>query len=704
MLKKFLKSHFFSSRSSQLSKRLLHCLEIIDQPDIEKYKPITKLNIFKSYISGKQRSDELFDQGILYQRHGNYAQALGYYREVIFINPHHICAHFNTGVLLLRFRDWDLALHHFLELSRITPHLPYIDANIASLYSKKNLHKKALHYFLRAIIHDVDSHQIHALIGATYYQLGNLVNAIKHYQAALIQYPNNPEVQNNIGLTYLSLGEIEKAINHLEKAIRLKKNFNQAHNNLGIAYRENCQLFQAEHEFINALALVPNNADTTNNLGTVYLDQGRVSKAEEHFRQALNLNPEHVLAHSNLLLTLNYDNRYDPVTIFQFHKDWAVRHTNGLRIRTLRGARCTSSGRLKIGYVSPDFRSHPVAYLIEPIIAAHNRNNFDIYCYYNASYSDLNTERLRKNVSYWRSIFGLNDETAAELIERDGIDILVDLAGHTCGHRLTLMAMKPAPVQITYLGYPNTTGIPNIEFRITDTIADPKGSEKYFVENLIRLPRCFLCYQPPLGAPSTARQYFRDPNRLIFGSFNHAAKITSEVVKAWCEILSRVPNSILKLKNRSLKDVATREYVGQLFQNHNVETNRIVFLDWTSDIKDHFSAYDDIDVALDTFPYNGTTTTFEALWMGVPVITLSGNSHASRVGHSILASLGHGHLVTFSTSEYIDKAVDLANDSQQINLYRRTLRSKLTNSLLMDNKNMASCIENAYIDAYHTSN
>lgn len=666
-------------------------------------KTFIKKNGFKPAINlDEKRANEHYNNGVIYQQQGILTQALACYREAISINPDHTCALHSAGVLSQKNGELDTALQYFLRLAEITPDVPNLDARIAAIYSQKNAFEKALFYFQKALSQNECDHHINAAIGAIYCNLGDLVNAKAYYQRSLDKNGSNPEVHNNIGYIFLSLGETEKAIFHLEIAIQLRKNFHQAYNNLGVAYRENCKLAKAEHELLTALALAPNSAEAASNLGSVYLDKGQVTKADKYFRLALNLKPTDIWAHSNLLLSLNYDKRYDPVTIFRLHKAWSNRHIDNTKSIKLSSLRHTSVARLKVGYVSPDFRSHSVAYFIEPVLANHNKKKIETYCYYNSACNDETTERLQKNVSSWRNIYGKSDEIVAKQITQDGIDILIDLAGHTNGHRLTLMALKPAPVQIAYLGYPNTTGISAMDYRLTDIIADPPESEKFYVEKLIRLPRCFLCYQPPLISPVIPCQSTHGTSPIVFASFNHGAKICKDVTSAWCEILSRVAGSKIVLKNRSLSDPTAREHIHQLFQNHGIDADRIVLLDWKKDVHTHLTAYCHVDIALDTFPYNGTTTTFEALWMGVPVITLSGNTHAGRVGHSILTSLNQNQLVALSVKEYIEIAVSLANDVLQRTYYKNSLRSILSTSKLMDGKDMATSIENAYEYAWNS--
>lgn len=315
--------------------------------------------------------------------------------------------------------------------------------------------------------------------------------------------------------------------------------------------------------------------------------------------------------------------------------------------------------KIKIGYVSPDFRFHPVAHFFTPLLTSHDRSRFEIYCYSNVFTPDNITSNIAKLSDHFISIVGMDDEDAADLIEKDGIDILIDLSGHTANNCLPVFNLKPAPVQITYLGYPSTTGLTTMDYRLTDNIADPPGSGQYYTEKLIRLDGGFLCYSgadhvKPQPRPCLKNQY------ITLGSFNNLPKINTNVIALWSRILHKLPNSRLILKCRQLKDKGVRSRIRNEFKRNDIPFRKVKLLPMIPDVQDHLKLYNKIDIALDTFPYNGTTTTFEALWMNVPVITLRGNTHAGRVGASILTHANLSGLIAENQDQYMQIVTNLA--------------------------------------------
>jgi protein O-GlcNAc transferase len=355
-----------------------------------------------------------------------------------------------------------------------------------------------------------------------------------------------------------------------------------------------------------------------------------------------------------------------------------------------------SNKKLKVGYVSGDFRTHSVAYFFEPLLKAHNRSNLEIFCYYNHSQNDETNKRLQSLSDHWYNIEALNDEDAAKKIKQDGIDILIDLSGHSAYNRLGVFARKPAPIQATWLGYPNSTGVSTIDYRITDAITDPElKGKKHCSEKIIRLDQCFLCYQGP-EFPESKKPPSLSNGYITFGSFNNLSKINKTVIEAWANILKGVPESKLVLKSQQFKFPEVREILSKSFALKGINGNRIELKSHTATTEDHLNLYKEIDIALDTFPYNGTTTTCEALWMGVPVITLLGDRHISRVSASILTHAGLENLIADDKDNYIDLAISLAESSSQLIELRAGLRNQLKESQLTNSKLFAMSIERAF--------
>jgi predicted O-linked N-acetylglucosamine transferase (SPINDLY family) len=431
-------------------------------------------------------------------------------------------------------------------------------------------------------------------------------------------------------------------------------------------------------------------------IANVLKAQGRMNEAIAEYRRTLKLNPRLPGAHSDMLLAMNYDPP-DIETVFNEHREWGRRHAYaGAGMAAYRGSR-VADRPLRIGYVSPDFYEHAVTFFFEPLLANHDRAKVVPVCYSATRKPDHVTARLRSLSALWRDINAMNDDQLANQIHADAIDILVDLAGHMGENRLSVFSRKAAPIQVSWLGYPNTTGLTTMDYRLTDDMADPPGlTDRFYTERLFRLPRGFLCYQPPAAAPAVGVSPFAAAGHITFGSCNNLSKVTFAVIALWSAILHAVPGSRLILKSASLTDIATREPYYREFEKHGIMRARLDFRGLNWKLADHQSVYNEIDIALDPFPYNGATTTCEALWMGVPVITLAGKAHAGRVGVSLLTQAGLTELIAESPDDYVRIAAELANSPARLSELRSTLRRRMVASPLCDAKAFAQAVEDAY--------
>jgi predicted O-linked N-acetylglucosamine transferase (SPINDLY family) len=359
--------------------------------------------------------------------------------------------------------------------------------------------------------------------------------------------------------------------------------------------------------------------------------------------------------------------------------------------------------RLRIGYVSPNLGSHSVSYFIEPVLAQHDRSAFEVYCYHTGPYCDETTERIEASVDVWRQVDALGDDALAKLIADDRIDVAVDLAGHTLLGRLAVFARRPAPVQITWLGYPNTTGLSTLDYRISDAIADPEpAADARHTERLLRIPGSFLCYQPPLDAPDVAHRE-TGAGEIVFCSFNTVQKVNDKVIALWARVLNAVPGSRLLIKGgRVLEQQSVAQRLRDAFDAHGIDASRLELHAWIEERADHLALYGTADIALDTWPYNGTTTTCEAMWMGVPVVTLVGESHMSRVGATLLEAVGLNALVARTPDDYVASAAALASDIARRRALRATMRARLSASPLLDHagftRKLEAAVRGAWVD------
>lgn len=506
-----------------------------------------------------------------------------------------------------------------------------------------------------------------------------------------------------LGNAYKEQGKPQDAINSYLDAIRCNPNQAGAYLWLGNLYRETWQHDKAETTFNKALTLFPNSPEFHYDLGNTYKTQGKIPRAVECFKKALSLKPDYVMAQMNIAACMPHDAQYDQESIFQAHRSWGQMMEKGISRDTQHANSPDPERRLKIGYASPDFRKHSVSFFIEPILSCHDPEQFEITCYAELDRPDDTTTRLKSLSHNWRDTKGLDSQQLNALIREDGIDILVDLAGLTQGSRLDAFVYKPAPIQLTYLGYAATTGLLSVDYRLTDNAADPAGaSESFHTETLLRLPEGFLCYQAPANTPEVSPLPALKKGHITFGSFNNLTKITPKVVETWAGILKAVPESTLLVKTRRFDDQSIRDRYRVLFNHQGIADDRLQLRGQIQSEFDHLNTYADIDIALDSFPYNGTTTTFEALWMGVPVIALEGSSHISRVGYSILHHAGLDEYAAKNQDDYISIATELACDPGKLADRRAGLREKLKSSPLCDGKTFTRHLEQCYRTIWKT--
>jgi predicted O-linked N-acetylglucosamine transferase (SPINDLY family) len=394
---------------------------------------------------------------------------------------------------------------------------------------------------------------------------------------------------------------------------------------------------------------------------------------------------------------MNYSSKYDAQTLASEYLKFAKQIIEPLSLDTIIHTNERIPARkLKIGYVSPDFRRHAVAYFIEPVIIAHNHEYFEVFCYSNSVKHDEVTKRIQAHADQWRNIVGMSDEQVTELIRKDGIDILADLAGHTAYNRILVFARKPAPIQVSWIGYLATTGLSTMDYKIVDNYTDPLGlTEQFYTENLMRLPESFLCYLPDRASPEIGPLPAMSTGHITFGSFNNFAKVTPQVFALWAKILNEIPDSRLILKGRSFHDKTTCNYTINMFTQRGIAAERITLQYWDQSPK-HLESYNLVDIGLDTLPFNGATTTCEALWMGVPVITLAGTAYHSRVGVSLLSNVGLPDLVANTPDEYISIAVNLAKDLNRLKSLRGYLRNIMRYSPLCNAKKFTLNLEMCY--------
>lgn len=639
---------------------------------------------------------------------GKIDEAAESYLRALALDPDNAQALTNLGVVRRmqgRFDESESSLRRAIELA---PQSPLAHRQLGLLYTVTRRHDLAAEAYANAAQLDPRDAETQVNLAMAMKESGRLEAAAAACRRATYLRPDWAEAHCNLGAILQAMGRTNEAIEEFTRAIECKPGFAEAYNNLGFSLLKQDRLDEGIFALREAVRLSPSSANAYGNLGNALQKLGRTDEAVDTYRKAIELRPDLRIAHANLLLALNYDANVDPKAVFEEHVRWGERHANHIRVIGPSADHDRDPNRrLRVGYVSPDFWQHSVAFFIEPIIEAHDRQNVEVSCYSDVTpaNADAVTDRVRSKADHWIDARGMSDEQLAGRIRDDRIDILIDLAGHTAGNRLLAFARKPAPVQMTYLGYPNTTGVRAIDYRVTDTYADPPSAatDGLHVEKLIRLPRCAWCYRPHDDAPDVApRPPVVDRGFITFGSFNKAVKLSPATMETWAKLLAAVPNSRLVIKSVTLRDERGRQYRQEMLERHGIDPSRLQVVGKTHKLADHLRHYHEIDIALDTFPYNGTTTTCDALWMGVPVVALAGDRHVARVGVSLLSNVGLPELIASSPDDYVEIAATFARDRDRLVHLRQTLRERMRQSPLMDARGLARDLETAYRHAWTT--
>jgi len=636
--------------------------------------------------------------GVVLRRQGRLAEAAECCRQGLQHAPDDAALHLGLGVVHEALGDLAAAQTSYERACALNPNDADSHYNLGNVLLALERPAEAIGCYRTAVGLQPRHAGAHNNLARAQVALGRLRDAEANYRRVIALNQDNPGAHNNLGNVLSGLDRDDEAVLCFTNALRLKPDYAEAYNNLGSVYTSMDLLTEAIECFRQATALKPDFAEALNNLGRALRAQGKLAEGLEAFRQALRVKPDYDVAHSNLLFSLNYDESQTPAAIFAEHRRWGEIHGHPPAILPPPSNPPDPDRRLRVGYVSPDLRAHSVAYFLEPILAQHDRANIEVFAYAEVRQADYDatSRRLQGLCDHWLDTCGLSDADLARRMRADGIDILVDLAGHTAHNRLRAFACRPAPVQIGYLGYPNTTGLAAIDYRLTDAWADPPGQEAFHSEQLVRLADGFLCYAPPADAAPVGGVPAASAGHISFGSFNNFPKLSPGTLDLWARLLQDLPDARLILKNKSLQDAGARQHCTAFFAARGIGAERLELIGWVPSWREHLALYARIDIGLDSFPYNGTTTTCEALWMGVPVITLAGDRHAARVGVSILSRLGLDELIAETPEQYAGIARRLSADPVRLAVLRSGLRKRMAGSTLCDANAFTRELEQTY--------
>lgn len=672
-----------------------------------------------------------YSQALALWQDGRQAEARTMLVKILAAQPAHAEANNLLGVFLLDEGDTAAAREHFNRALKARPDFAAPQNNLGNIYLADGELDEAARCYRAALAHTPDYVEALTNLGSVCNLQGDNQTAETYCRKAVELAPGFAGAQCNLGNVLLSLGRVGEAIACYREALRLSPGLPEALVNLALSLQDVSYLpgaidyYEKQSErrptdFLphvriaqalqvlgswdaaaqrldRALELKPDATETLTILSANHAFIGDVRTGMSYLQQVLDAEPGNLSAQSRLTFDSMYLANCTGRQLYRGYRDWAELYATRPLLPLPPLSSATPERKLRIGYVSKDFAKHSVLYFLEPILRHHDRTKFEVFCYSNLIHEDSYTERYKQLADHWRDISTLSEQAAVARVREDNIDILIDLSGHTSGQRLGVFACKPAPVQVNYLGHPATTGLTTMDYRFGDAVTDPAEMVAgHYTETIRQLPECFLTYKPADDAPPVQPVPAIANGCITFGSFNNIAKVNDLVITVWAQVLAAVPDSRLMLKSFALSSVRGRKRIVEGFAAQGIPAERLDLVGWSAETQHHLELYNKVDIALDTFPYNGTTTTCEALWMGVPVISLEGERHAARVGASLLSVLGLRELLARDVEEFVLIASRLAADPERLTALRAGLRERMAASPLLDHAGFTRNLESAY--------
>ncbi|SDN80224.1 glycosyltransferase family 41 protein [Polaromonas sp. JS666] len=640
--------------------------------------------------------------GAAFEELGQDEAAVASYRRALEIDPVYTEVHDKLVKVLSRSERFDEVAETYRQMLETDPHNAGWLNNLGAVQRKLGRFKDSAASFRQAVAVDPEDALAHNNLGATLRTLGQLTQAVDSYRQALEIRPDFIEAHHNLGNLLADLGQADSAVESYRQALEINPDFAESLTAMGAVFQTQGQFDEAVECHRRALAIKPDYAQAHSNLGNTLQDIGQLESSLESTRRALELQPDFTDAHNSLLFVHNYLADQPVANLLA-----EARRFGDVLARRARPAMAWANPpdpdrRLRIGLVSGDFCIHPVGYFLDAVMAAlaSSATSLELFGYPTRSCDDELSQRLKACCHAWHPVVGLSDEHVAELIREDGIDILIDLSGHTAYNRLPVFAWKPAPVQLSWLGYFATTGVQTMDYLLADPWTMPDSEEGSFTEKIWRLPETRLCFTPPRADVTVSPLPALSNGYVTFGCFNNLTKMNDAVVALWAQVLNAVPASRLFLKARQLQQASAQREVLARFAAHGIEPGRLILEDYVPR-ENYLAAYQRVDIALDPFPYPGGTTTVEALWMGVPVLTLAGERFLSRQGVGLMMNAGLPEWVASNPGDYLSRAVAHAGDLQKLSALRAGLRSQVLASPIFDAPRFARHFETALRGMWH---
>jgi protein O-GlcNAc transferase len=635
-----------------------------------------------------------YNLAVHHHQAGRLDDAEALYRQILSVQPNHAGALHFLGLIAHQAGRHDSALELISKAILLDPNNADAYSNLGMVYRALGRLDEAITHYHRALQLKSDTPEIYNNLAIALKATGRIDEAIAAYRHALQLKPDSAEAHNNLAIALMKGRLLDEAAAESRRALALKPVYAEAHNSLGNALRELGQLSESIASYRRALELKPGYLEAHNNLANAFKDQGKLDEAIAAYRRALKINPGQAWVHSNLIYTLHFHPGHNRRTIAEEQQRWNRQFGDPLKpcLRPHANNPATA-GRLRVGYVSPDFRYHPVGRYMLPLFRGHDHRNFEIFSYSGVAQPDPMTEEIRRHTHQWRNTVGVGDEALAEQIRNDGVDILVDLTQHMADNRLLLFARKPAPVQVSFAGYPETTGLEAIRHRISDRyLEDSSADEGAAGREHVHFIDSFWCHDSD-GAQVEVNSLPAFENGFVtFGCLNNFCKVNESVLSVWARVLGQMTDSRLLIYSPG---GSHRRDALEALEEKGVAAGRVEFVDFRP-WREYLELHHRFDIFLDTFPYNGGVTTCDALWMGIPVVSLAGETSVSRMGLSLLTNLGHSELVARSESEYVKVATELAADLGRLSTLRATLRRRMEGSVLMDAPRFVRQVEQAY--------
>jgi len=677
----------------------------------------------------RDHADALHLLGVLHSQTGDFKSGVRLIKKAIKKNKTSAVFHSNLGAALKELGDYQEAAQACRRAIALNPKQVSAETynNLGVVLKEQDKSAEAMENYRRALAIQPNFAEVYSNMGEILKEQGDIEAAIEHYQKALAINPQLANAHNNLGVALRVQKKWDDAAASYQQALRFDPKHAKAYFNFSsllfvrgfLAEAAKCcaQAIKSKPEFIKsylllseillyqgklkesietcqqALQVDKKCSEAYSIMGACYFRLGQWEAVRENYRQALNLNPKQHEAHSGLLMAMSYSPKYDAQAIYNEHLRFAKQHAAQVHIQPHQN-NPEPHRRLKIAYLSPDYHDHPTVTFMEAIWQNHDRSEFELLAYANVTVGDKVTKRLQDHFDQWHDLVGKSDEEAANLIREHQVDILIDLTGHAANNRILVFARKPAPIQVAYLGYPATTGLSTMDYKLTDSVIDPPGEEKYHTEQLFRLPTYRIVQLQPEESPTVNELPALQAGHIMLASFNNFLKVSEQAIQLWANILIALPSAQLKIVHRDGDNPKTQADIKKLFTQLGVDEQQLIVIG-RQPFYDYLQLHNTVDLALDPFPHMGGTTTFLSLWMGVPVITLMGKISAAR-GASPQLALGLTQCIANTPEQYIENVVYFANHLTELNEIRINLRDQMIQSPLMDAVGFTRTLEKAY--------